>query len=233
MSGEAAEAACNRAIILVHRESVKRRESRMNPFQGARFVLAAHELRQLPPDVGAELVFAGRSNAGKSSALNVLTGTRALARTSKTPGRTQQLVVFELPDGRRLVDLPGYGYAKVPPALRQHWQRIIDTYLRRRTCLRALVLVMDVRHPLKDFDRQLLGFCAAVDLPSHCLLTKADKLSRGAAQAALAAVVKDVAAAGCKATVQLFSAQTPHGVDAARTALDALLGSPARRATGA
>ncbi|HET8898129.1 MAG TPA: ribosome biogenesis GTP-binding protein YihA/YsxC [Rhodanobacteraceae bacterium] len=194
----------------------------MNPFQGARFVLAAAETRQLPPDAGAEIVFAGRSNAGKSSALNALTGTRALARTSKTPGRTQQLVVFELADGRRLVDLPGYGYAKVPLPLRARWEKVISAYLRGRLSLRGLVLIMDVRHPLKDYDRQLLGFCAELGLACHCLLSKADKLSRGAASAALQSVRKELPNDG-SVTTQLFSAQNGLGVEEARESLAALL----------
>lgn len=201
----------------------------MNPFQDARFVLAAHELHQLPADEGAEIVFAGRSNAGKSSALNRLAGARALARTSRTPGRTQQLVVFALPgEGRRLVDLPGYGYARVPLPMRAHWERVIEDYLRGRASLRGLVLIMDARHPLKDYDRQLLGFCRTLDLPCHVLLSKADKLSRGAAQAALLAVRKEIAAQGWRAGVQLFSSQDGRGVDEARAALAAMLdGAPA------
>lgn len=190
-----------------------------NPLQGARFVLAAHTPEQLPPDAGAEVAFAGRSNAGKSSALNALTGQRALARTSKTPGRTQQMVVFELDPERRLVDLPGYGYAKVPQALREHWRQAIDAYLHRRRALRGLVLIIDIRHPLKDFDRQMLAFCAETGLACHCLLTKADKLSRAQVQAALRAFEKTVAAEGWDAGAQAFSAHDATGVEAARAAV--------------
>ncbi|MGH8155500.1 MAG: ribosome biogenesis GTP-binding protein YihA/YsxC, partial [Rhodanobacteraceae bacterium] len=149
-----------------------------NPLRGATYVVAAHRIDQLPPDAGREIAIAGRSNAGKSSAINALTAQAALARTSKTPGRTQQLVVFALPDGRRLVDLPGYGYAKVPPALREHWHRVIDAYLRKRQSLCGLVLVADIRHAPAAFDRQMLAFCAAIRLPCVMLLSKADKLAR-------------------------------------------------------
>ncbi|HET6631838.1 MAG TPA: ribosome biogenesis GTP-binding protein YihA/YsxC [Rhodanobacteraceae bacterium] len=195
----------------------------MNPFQAASFLLAAHELKQLPEDAGSEIVFAGRSNAGKSSALNALAGARKLARISRTPGRTQQLVVFTLDESRRLVDLPGYGYAKVPVELRQHWQPLIEAYLRQRRSLRALVLIMDIRHPLREYDRQLLGFCASLGLPCHCLLTKADKLSRGAASSTLQAVERELRDAGWPASAQLFSALKGTGVDSARERLAALL----------
>ena len=129
-----------------------------NPFRAATYLLNAHRLDQLPPDTGAELAFAGRSNAGKSSALNSICDQQGLARTSKTPGRTQQLVVFPLDDTHRLIDLPGYGYAKVPESMRLHWRGVIDAYLRTRDSLKGLVLVMDSRHPLREFDRQMLGF---------------------------------------------------------------------------
>lgn len=197
-----------------------------NPLQGARFALAAHSPDQLPPDAGAEVAFAGRSNAGKSSALNALTGQRALARTSKTPGRTQQMVVFDLGPERRLVDLPGYGYAKVPQALREHWRQAIDAYLRQRRTLRGLVLIIDIRHPLKDFDRQMLAFCADVGLHCHCLLTKADKLSRAQAQAALRALERTIAEEGWDASAQVFSAHDATGVEAARAAVMRLLETP-------
>ena len=147
-----------------------------NPFRQAQFVLSAPELRQMPADTGAEIAFAGRSNAGKSSALNAICDQTGLARTSKTPGRTQQFVVFTLDDGQRLVDLPGYGYAKVPEKMREHWRRVIDAYLRERESLRAVVLIMDSRHPLKEFDQQMLAYCRDIDLACHVLLTKADKL---------------------------------------------------------
>ena len=190
-----------------------------NPFQRARYLLAAHTPRQLPPDEGAEVAFAGRSNAGKSSALNALCQQNALARVSKTPGRTQQLVYFELPphDGRYLVDLPGYGYAKVPLELRAHWQAFIDAWFASRAALRGLVVVMDIRHPLKDYDLQMLGYAARRGLPAHALLTKADKLSRGAAGNTVQAVRKQLAAQYADSVgVQACSAESKAGVDELR-----------------
>ncbi|WP_395120405.1 ribosome biogenesis GTP-binding protein YihA/YsxC [Rhodanobacter sp. FW102-FHT14D06] len=210
-----------------------------NPLQGAQFMLAAHRLSQLPADEGAEVAFAGRSNAGKSSALNALTNHKGLARTSKTPGRTQQMVAFSLPSpreaaaaaveagaDRRLVDLPGYGYAKVPLDMREHWKQEIDAYLHRRRSLRGLVLIVDIRHPLKEFDRLMLQFCADTGLPCHVLLTKADKLSRGAGTQALAALRKQFAAEGLHASAQVFSSSAGTGVDEAREAVANLLRQP-------
>ncbi len=207
-----------------------------NPLQGAQFVLAAHRISQLPADEGAEVAFAGRSNAGKSSALNALTGHKGLARTSKTPGRTQQMVAFSLPAANpgsgqtgpdmRLIDLPGYGYAKVPLEMREHWKLEIDAYLHQRRSLRGLVLIVDIRHPLKEFDRQMLEFCFATQLPCHLLLTKADKLSRGQATQALAALRKQFAAEGLHATAQVFSSTAGTGVDEARQAVMTLLARP-------
>ena len=198
-----------------------------NPLQGAAFVLAAHRPDQLPPDGGSEIAFAGRSNAGKSSALNALTGQSALARTSKTPGRTQQLVVFALPDGRRLVDLPGYGYAKVPPALRDHWKQAIDHYLRTRRSLRGLALIADIRHALTPFDRQMLGYCASIELPCVLLLSKADKLSRAQAWTRLREVDAEIAKENWPARTIAFSATAGTGVDEARAAVAGLLGGRA------
>lgn len=195
-----------------------------NPFAGAAFMLAAHRLDQLPPDVGAEVAFAGRSNAGKSSALNALAGQSALARTSRTPGRTQQLVVFTLRDGRRFVDLPGYGFAKVPAALRTHWREAIDAYLRTRRALRGLVLVTDIRHALTPFDRQLLAFCGAIGLACVVLLSKADKLSRGQALARRREVEREIAAQGWAAQALPVSSTTGAGIDEARRAVAALFG---------
>ncbi|CAM5254305.1 ribosome biogenesis GTP-binding protein YihA/YsxC [Rhodanobacter lindaniclasticus] len=206
--------------------------------QGAQFALAAHRINQLPADEGAEVAFAGRSNAGKSSALNALTNHKGLARTSKTPGRTQQMVAFSLPapaaggDGAaatRLIDLPGYGYAKVPLDMREHWKQEIDAYLHRRRSLRGLVLIVDIRHPLKEFDRLMLQFCADTRLPCHVLLTKADKLSRGAATQALAALRKQFAAEGLHASAQVFSASAGTGVEEAREAVVNLLRQPRER----
>ena len=167
-----------------------------NPTRCARAIPAGRaHLQQLPPDAGFEVAFAGRSNAGKSSALNALCQQNALARVSKTPGRTQQLVFFDIPPttDRFLVDLPGYGYAKVPKDLQAHWQAFLDGYFGSRLALRGLVVVMDIRHPLKEYDRQMLGYAANRGLPAHALLTKADKLSRGAQGNALLAVRKELA----------------------------------------
>ena len=204
-----------------------------NPLSGAQFVLAAHRISQLPADKGAEVAFAGRSNAGKSSALNALTGHKGLARTSKTPGRTQQMVAFSLPPlaqgeaplDARLVDLPGYGYAKVPEELREHWKQEIDAYLHRRRSLRGVVLIADIRHPLKEFDRMMLDFCFETNLPCHLLLTKADKLSRNQAMQALAAVRKGFGE-GVQASAQVFSSADGTGVEPAREAVLALLRTP-------
>jgi GTP-binding protein len=199
-----------------------------NPLNGASFVLSTPDPLQLPADSGAEIAFAGRSNAGKSSALNVLVGVHGLARTSRTPGRTQHLVAFVLPDGRRLVDLPGYGYAKVPEAVRAQWRDALEGYLMRRRSLRALALVMDIRHPLTPFDEQMLAFCAAHDLPCHVLLTKADKLGRGQTAQTLLAVQRELAQLHGVLSAQVFSATAGTGVEAARAALTRLLGGPPR-----
>lgn len=192
-----------------------------NPLRSARYLKSVHELHQLPPDAGLEVAIAGRSNAGKSSAINAIVDQNALARTSKTPGRTQQLVYFEVAPQRHLVDLPGYGYAKVPPALRDHWQGLIDAFFRKRGALRGLLVVMDVRHPLREFDRQMLDYGAARGLACHCLLTKADKLPRGQQARAL---LETRRALGAEATVQLFSATSRQGVDEVRALLAQWLG---------
>ena len=197
------------------------------PLDRARYLLAAHQPRQLPPDGGFEVAFAGRSNAGKSSALNALCRQGALARVSKTPGRTQQLVYFELPqfEQRYLVDLPGYGYAKVPQELQAHWQAFIDQYFRTREALRGLVVVMDIRHPLKDYDRQMLGYAVQRGLPAHALLTKADKLGRGQQAQALQAVKKELFSSfGDTVGVQTFSAESKQGVEEARAVVAGWLG---------
>lgn len=187
-----------------------------NPFARAQYLLAAHTPRQLPPDGGFEVAFAGRSNAGKSSALNALCQQNALARVSKTPGRTQQLVFFGLPphEEKYLVDLPGYGYAKVPQDLQAHWQAFIADYFETRQALRGLVVVMDIRHPLKDYDRQMLGYAVRRGLPAHAILTKADKLGRGAAGNTLQAVRLELSQAfGDSVSVQVFSGEKKTGVD--------------------
>lgn len=147
-----------------------------NPYRQAQFLMSAEKLSQCPEDIGYEVAFAGRSNAGKSSAINTLTDNKKLARTSKTPGRTQLLNFFNLDDERRLVDLPGYGYAKVPEKMKQKWQRYLTEYLEHRECLRGVVLVMDIRRPLQDYDQMIIDWAKAAELPVHIILTKADKL---------------------------------------------------------
>jgi GTP-binding protein len=186
----------------------------------AAYKLAAHLPRQLPADSAREVAFAGRSNAGKSSALNALCNQHRLARTSKTPGRTQQLVYFEVEPERYLVDLPGYGYAKVPTDLREHWQKFINGYFQTRESLKGLVVVMDVRHPLREFDQAMLDYARERSLPAHCLLTKADKLSRGAAGNTLQAVKRDLTGT---ASVQLFSSESKQGIDEARAVVSGWL----------
>ncbi len=196
-----------------------------NPLNSASYLLSAHTPRQLPEDGGFEVAFAGRSNAGKSSALNALVNHNRLARVSKTPGRTQQLVFFQVQTERYLVDLPGYGYAKVPQDLQAHWQAFIDRYFRTREALKGLVVVMDIRHPLKDYDRQMLGYAVQRGLPAHALLTKADKLGRGQQAQALQAVKKDLFSSfGDTVSVQTFSAESKQGVDEARLVVGNWLG---------
>jgi GTP-binding protein len=192
-----------------------------NPLAAAQYRLAAHLPHQLPPDVGAEVAFAGRSNAGKSSALNTICHQNSLARTSKTPGRTQQLVFFEVQPEVHLVDLPGYGYAKVPENLRIHWQQFINEYFETRQALAGLVVVMDIRHPMRDFDKHMLNFAFRRGMPAHCLLTKSDKVGRGEQSKTILAVKKELASI---ASVQLFSSETKLGVDEARGVVAKWLG---------
>jgi GTP-binding protein len=189
----------------------------------AQFVMGVAEPGQLPPDRGWEVAFAGRSNAGKSSAINALTNRRRLAFVSKTPGRTQQINYFALGEDRYLVDLPGYGFAKVPLAVQGHWERLLSAYLRTRAALRGLVVIMDVRHPLTPLDRQLLDWFAPTGKPVLVLLTKADKLTRQQAVAQLEAVRK--ALNECE--VILFSSVSGLGVEAARGFVERLLISEA------
>ncbi|MFL2500198.1 MAG: ribosome biogenesis GTP-binding protein YihA/YsxC [Porticoccaceae bacterium] len=159
-------------------------------FNTVEFLISAQTLKQCPDDRGFEVAFAGRSNAGKSSAINTLTRNKGLARTSKTPGRTQLINHFEIEPEKRLVDLPGYGYAKVPKAIKAKWDRNLAEYLQNRNSLSGLVLLMDIRHPLQDYDRQMLNWAAQAGLPVHILLTKADKLKRGPAMNSLLGVEK-------------------------------------------
>jgi GTP-binding protein len=194
-------------------------------YRGATFMLSAARMAQCPADEGVEVAFAGRSNAGKSSAINAICDHGKLARASKTPGRTQQINFFALGADRRLVDLPGYGFARAPEELRRQWGRLVETYLERRRTLAGIVLVMDIRHPLKEQDRTLIGWAAPLGIPLHVLLTKADKLSRGPARAALLAVRRELAWLSA-ASVQLFSALSGEGVEEARTVLDHWYATP-------
>ena len=190
----------------------------MSAYHGARFLLSAAAAPQFPADQGAEVAIAGRSNSGKSSAINAITGRRALARTSKTPGRTRLLNFFELAPGARLIDLPGYGYAAGPPTDRVHWAHLIEALAERRS-LRGLLLVVDARRGMLPADQQLLDWARAWR-PVHVLLSKADQLARAAAHAALTAAQRRLVQ---RASVQLFSAHAGTGVEEVRTRLDAWL----------
>lgn len=192
-------------------------------YHQARFLVSAAKLSQCPPDTGMEVAFAGRSNAGKSSALNALCQQKALARTSKTPGRTQLLNFFSIDEERRLVDLPGYGFAKVSEQIKQQWQRVLADYLENRSSLRGVILLVDVRHPMKEFDRQMLEWSGQIGLPVHILLTKADKLGRGAGAKSLQQVRKEISPYGDRVRAQLFSALSRQGIDETHAVLDGWL----------
>jgi GTP-binding protein len=181
----------------------------------ATFTISAPDIRRLPADTGVEVAFAGRSNAGKSSALNTLTRINGLARTSKTPGRTQLINVFEIASDHRLIDLPGYGFAKVPLEMKKKWQKALGEYLEKRECLKGLVVLMDIRHPLKDLDMDLIQWAADSDLPVLALLTKSDKLSQGKASAEVLKVKKALATLNADIKVQAFSSLKKTGVDQA------------------
>ena len=189
-------------------------------YRRAQYTGSATQLSQLPPDRGIEVAFAGRSNAGKSSAINTITQISGLARTSKTPGRTQMINFFTLDDDRALVDLPGYGYAKVPEQTKLRWQATLGKYLETRQSLQGLMLMMDCRHPLKEFDLQMLQWAQAAELPVHILLTKADKLSKSAAGSTLQQVRNSLKKASSHATAQLFSSLNKNGRDQAIEKLD-------------
>lgn len=201
-------------------------------FQNAEFFISAHQLRDLPPATGIEIAFAGRSNAGKSSAINTLANHNRLAYVSKQPGRTQLINFFSLGGDRYLVDLPGYGYAKVPEAMRKHWQLVLAAYLSQRISLQGLVLVMDSRHPLTPLDRQMLDWFGPTGKPIHVLLTKSDKLSRSEAMKTLAAVRKELQETWGNCTVQLFSSLKKQGVEEAEKVIGAWLNPPDEEAPG-
>jgi len=189
-------------------------------YQLTHFVLSAPDIRHLPSDTGVEVAFAGRSNAGKSSALNTLTNQKALARTSKTPGRTQLINLFEVAEGKRLVDLPGYGYAEVPEEVKIKWQRALGEYLQKRNSLKGLVVLMDIRHPLKDLDQQMIQWAVASNIQVMLLLTKADKLASGARKTQLNMVRKAAESFGGDIEVETFSSLKKTGVDKLRLKLD-------------
>lgn len=185
-----------------------------------RFIQSAAKFSQCPRWDGIEIAFAGRSNAGKSSALNSLTEQRKLARTSKTPGRTQLINFFQVGDSPyRLVDLPGYGFAKVPKAIKVEWQKQLGAYLEQRDCLRGLVLVMDIRHPMTEFDLMMVDWARTSEMPLHILLTKADKLKRGPAKATMLQVKKAVSDMGDQVSVQMYSSLKEDGVKELRKRL--------------
>ncbi|MBK8816628.1 MAG: YihA family ribosome biogenesis GTP-binding protein [Methylococcaceae bacterium] len=197
----------------------------MNPlYHQAKFLKSSPSLKDTPPDIGKEIAFAGRSNAGKSSAINTLTRQNSLARTSKTPGRTQLLNFFEINEDIRFVDLPGYGYAKVPEAVKKQWHQLMEIYMNERQSLCAIVLVMDVRHPLTEFDWQMVEWSRHKRLALHILLTKADKLTFGAAKNTLLHVQRELRNVDIPVTVQLFSALKKTGVDEVHDVLNALFG---------
>ena len=176
------------------------------------FIKGAYTLQQLPEDTGVEVAFAGRSNVGKSTILNTLAGVKSLARTSKTPGRTQEINFFDLGNDRRLVDLPGYGYAKVSEAKQRHWAETLGEYLLSRKSLVGLILLMDIRHPLKEYDRNMVHWCTHAELPVYVILNKADKLSKGKAGASLLDVKRKLADFPIEG-IQLFSSLKRTGVD--------------------
>jgi GTP-binding protein len=189
-------------------------------YRKAAYLTSAAKLSQCPPDEGWEVAFAGRSNAGKSSAINSLTGNSKLAKTSRTPGRTQLINFFELSARQRLVDLPGYGYAKVPLAIKREWTKQLENYLQQRRCLRGLILLMDVRHPLQAFDRQMLDWALAAAMPVHILLTKADKLKKGPATSALLKLRTELEPHRSLVSAQLFSALKHSGHEQLLAVLD-------------
>ncbi len=195
----------------------------MNPiYIQAKFINSSPHLKDTPSDQGLEVAFAGRSNAGKSSAINTLTRQNSLARISKTPGRTQMLNFFEINERQRFVDLPGYGYAKVPLEVKKKWHELMETYLTQRKSLCAIILVMDVRHPLTEFDWKMVEWCEHTGLPLHVLLTKADKLAYGASKNTLLQVQRELSHVSFPVTIQLFSALKKTGIDEVHAALDRL-----------
>lgn len=196
----------------------------MSIYTKATFSISAPDIKHLGADTGIEIAFAGRSNAGKSSALNTLTRQKSLARTSKTPGRTQHINVFEIFDDKRLIDLPGYGFAKVPQAVKEKWQRALSEYLQKRESLAGIVVMMDIRHPFKDLDQDLIGWAVASEIPVLALLTKADKLKSGKRKEQLM-MCREAAMAFCgDVDVQVFSSLNKLGLDVLENKLNGWFG---------
>ena len=189
-------------------------------YQNTHFITSAPDIRHLPEDEGIEVAFAGRSNAGKSSSLNRLTNQRGLAKTSKTPGRTQLINLFKVIDGCHIVDLPGYGFAQVPLEMKKKWQKSLGEYLQKRQCLKGLVVLMDIRHPMKDLDQQLIFWAVDSGIPVQVLLTKADKLKSGARKEQVLKIKKDAEGFGGDVSVAAFSSLKGIGVDTLRSKLD-------------
>lgn len=189
-------------------------------YQNTHFITSAPDIRHLPEDEGIEIAFAGRSNAGKSSSLNRLTNQKGLAKTSKTPGRTQLINLFKVTEGCHIVDLPGYGFAQVPLELKKKWQKSLGEYLQQRQCLKGLVVLMDIRHPMKDLDQQLIYWAVDSGIPVQVLLTKADKLKSGARKAQLLKIQEDAIGFGGTVKVDAFSSLKGIGVDVLRNKLD-------------
>nr|WP_216624896.1 MULTISPECIES: ribosome biogenesis GTP-binding protein YihA/YsxC [Vibrio] len=189
-------------------------------YQNTHFITSAPDIRHLPEDEGVEIAFAGRSNAGKSSALNRLTNQKSLAKTSKTPGRTQLINLFKVEEGCHIVDLPGYGFAQVPVEMKNKWQKSLGEYLQKRECLKGLVVLMDIRHPMKDLDQQMIFWAIDSHIPVQVLLTKADKLKSGARKQTLLKVRKQVETFGGDVSVDVFSSLKGLGVDQLRAKLD-------------
>lgn len=189
-------------------------------YQQARFLQSATTYKTLPPEQGYEVAFSGRSNSGKSSTINRLCQQKNLARTSKTPGRTQLINFFSLPDNKFLVDLPGYGYAKVPDKIKREWQRFIESYLSRRMTLQGMVIVMDIRRPMLEYDLNMLQWAEAQQLPVHIVLNKHDKLKRSQAKSTFLKTQQKLNQYTNECTVQMFSALNGLGVDKLSTQLN-------------
>ncbi|GIB90900.1 YihA family ribosome biogenesis GTP-binding protein [Vibrio cholerae] len=189
-------------------------------YQNTHFITSAPDIRHLPEDEGIEIAFAGRSNAGKSSSLNRLTNQKNLAKTSKTPGRTQLINLFKVADGCHIVDLPGYGFAQVPLEMKLKWQRALGEYLQKRQSLKGLVVLMDIRHPMKDLDQQLIIWAVECGIPVQVMLTKADKLKSGARKAQVLKVREEAKTFGGDVAVDAFSSLSGIGVDTLCAKLD-------------